>query len=117
MRETDPANLQPKVRPLNLRVAEFIRAHRPLDDDGLQVNEALDILEAPWPRREEILLREWFNDSSSDGVEKVRTLVKRIRETGLEPFNQPPLLPPIEREDIELVCWLGITPEHHSQMN
>ncbi|MDE0179386.1 MAG: helicase-related protein, partial [Gammaproteobacteria bacterium] len=27
MRETDPANLQPKVRPLNLRVAEFIRAH------------------------------------------------------------------------------------------
>ena len=28
MRETDPTNLQPKVRPLNLRVAEFIR-HNP----------------------------------------------------------------------------------------
>ena len=26
-RETDPANLQPRVRPLNLRVAEFIRAN------------------------------------------------------------------------------------------
>jgi hypothetical protein len=111
MRETDPANLQPKVRPLNQRVAEFIRAHRPPEDDGLHVNEALDILEAPWPRREEILLREWFNDASSDGVEKVRALVKRIRETGLEPFNQPKLLPPIAPEDIELVCWLGLAPQ------
>jgi hypothetical protein len=58
MRETDPANLQPKVRPLNQRVAEFIRANRPPDDDGNLVNKALDILEAPWPRREEILLRD-----------------------------------------------------------
>ncbi len=70
MRETDPVNLQPKVRPLNQRVAEFIRAHRPPDDDGPHVNEALDILEAPWPRREEILLREWFNDDTHAGVEK-----------------------------------------------
>src|SRR5690606_37081781 len=29
MLEPDPANLQPKLRPLNKRVAEFIRAHRP----------------------------------------------------------------------------------------
>lgn len=111
MRETDPANLQPKVRPLNQRVAEFIRAHRPPEDDGLHVNEALDILEAPWPRREEILLREWFNDATNDGIEKVRALVKRIRETGLEPFNQPKLLPPIAPEDIDLVCWLGLAPQ------
>jgi hypothetical protein len=114
MRETDPANLQPKVRPLNQRAAEFIRAHRPPEDDGLHVNEALDILEAPWPRREEILLREWFNDVSSDGIEKVRALVKRIRETGLEPFNQPKLLPPIAHEDIDLVCWLGMAPQEQA---
>ena len=30
-RETDPANLQPQVRPLNYRVAEFIRDNPPLD--------------------------------------------------------------------------------------
>jgi hypothetical protein len=111
MKETDPANLQPKVRPLNQRVAEFVRANRPPDDDGLQVNKALDILEAPWPRREEILLREWFNDGSVDGVDKARSLVRRINESGLEPFNQPKLLPPISESDIELVCWLGIAPE------
>jgi hypothetical protein len=112
MLETDPANLQPKVRPLNQRVAEFIRAHRPADDDGLHVNDALDVLESPWPRREELLLREWFNDQSREGVDKARFLVTHIRASGLEPFNQPQLLPPIELDDIELVCWMGIEAEH-----
>jgi hypothetical protein len=111
MRETDPANLQPKVRPLNQRVAEFIRANRPTDDDGRHVNNALDILEAPWPRREEILLRDWFNDDATSGIDKARMLVARILETGLEPFNQPQLLPPIEPADIGLVCWMGLSAE------
>ena len=31
MHETDPANLQPKVRPLNLRIGEFIRANAVVD--------------------------------------------------------------------------------------
>ncbi len=37
MRETDPANLQPRVRPLNLRVAEFIRTNPPIDMPDAQV--------------------------------------------------------------------------------
>lgn len=108
MRETDPANLQPKVRPLNQRVAEFIRSNRPPDDDGKHINNALDILEAPWPRREEILLREWFGDDATSGIEKARMLVRRILDTGLEPFNQPQVLPPIDLDAVELVCWMGI---------
>ena len=110
MLETDPANLQPKVRPLNQRVAEYIRANRPPDDDGRKTNAALDILEAPWPRREEMMLRDWFNDTASTGVEKARKLTAAILDTGLEPFVQPPLLPPIEPEDIQLVCWMGLSP-------
>lgn len=108
MIETDPANLQPKVRPLNQRVAAFIRANRPTDDEGRVVDNALDILEAPWPRREELMLRDWFADDTYRGVEKSRTLVAEIRASGLMPFSQPPLLPPIGLDDIELVCWLGI---------
>lgn len=108
MEETDPTNLQPKVRPLNHRIAEYIRANRPLDDEGHHINEALDILEAPWPRREEALLREWFAGDYPSAAEKVKHLVAAIRETGLEPFSQPPLLPPIDLDDIRLVCWLGI---------
>ncbi|MBX4918372.1 helicase [Rhizobium bangladeshense] len=108
MRETDPANIQPKVRPLNQRVAEFIRGHRPQHEDGGEINNALDILESPWPRREEIMLRNWFSDPDRDGAEKAHYLVTKIRETGLAPFTQPKLLPPIELNDIELVCWLGV---------
>ena len=65
MRETDPANLQPRVRPINLRVAEFIRTNPPIDMPDAQVTRSLDILESPWPRREEIMLREWFESKST----------------------------------------------------
>jgi hypothetical protein len=85
-----------------------IRANRPPDEDGRQVNNALDILEAPWPRREEILLRDWFQMDDVAGTDKARLLVARILESGLEPFNQPKLLPPIDLDDIGLVCWMGV---------
>ena len=47
MRETDPANLQPSIRPLNHRVAAFIRANPPSDISEDHSNRALDILESP----------------------------------------------------------------------
>ena len=81
MFETDPANLQPKVRPLNDRVAEFVRANRPPNDPSEQITRALDILEAPWPRREEILLREWFADESVAGPKKARRIIGRALAT------------------------------------
>ncbi len=108
MRETDPANLQPKVRPLNLRVAEFIRAHPPFDMPEDRVTRALDILESPWPRREEMMLREWFESEEHEGAELSHFLIEQILDTGLEPVEPPPLLPPNMPEDIELLCWMGI---------
>ena len=111
MRETDPANLQPRVRPLNHRVAEFVRANPPLDMPEDQVNGALDILESPWPRREEMMLREWFESKEPEGAALSRFLIEQILDTGLEPVEPPPLLPPIAPEDIELLCWMGIEPE------
>ena len=110
MVETDPAKLQPKVRPLNQRVAEFIRANRPADDEAREVNRALNILKSPWPRREEIMLRDWFVEGPRGGVNKSRFLIEKIGETGLEPFVQPKLLPPIELGDIRLACWMGLSP-------
>jgi hypothetical protein len=110
MVETDPANLQPKLRPLNRRVAEFIRANIPPGLDAARVTRALDVLETPWPRREETMLREWFQDETRAGVEKGEYLIGRILETGLEPFRQPPVLPPIRLDEIELVCWLAVSP-------
>ena len=110
-RETDPANLQPPVRRLNHRVAEFIRGHSPLDVPDDRVNQALDILESPWPRREEIMLRGWFESGEHEGAKLARFLIDQILETGLEPAVPPPPLPPITLEDIELLCWMGIERE------
>ena len=94
MRETDPANLQPKVRPLNLRVAEFIRANLPIDVSEDRITWALDVLESPWPRREEIMLRDWFDAEGEERTAKSRSLIEKILDTGLEPVEPPPPLPP-----------------------
>ena len=109
MLETDPANLQPKVRPLNRRVADFIRANQPSDIDLARINAALDIVESPWPRREEAILRDWFEDETRAGVAKAAYLIGQILDTGLEPFRGPEPLPPIRFDEIELVCWLAIS--------
>ena len=109
--QTDPANLQPKVRPLNHRVAEFIRTNSPLDVPEDRVTRALDVLESPWPRREEIMLRGWFESDEHRGTDLARFLIDRILETGLEPVEPAPPLPPISQNDVELVCWMGVEPE------
>ena len=111
VRQTDPANIQPPIRPLNHRVAKFIREHPLLDLPEEKITRTLDILESPWPRREEIMLRTWFESGEQEGIELARVLVKRIVETGLEPVEPPQPLPPIGKEEIELLCWIGIERE------
>ena len=106
--ETDPANLQPKVRPLNIRVAEFIRDNPPIDVPQDRVTRALDVLESPWPRREEIILRKWFDEETQQGGGKSRELVERVLATGLDAVVPPEPLPPISRDDVQLVCWMGV---------
>ena len=112
MHQTDPANLQPRVRPLNQRVAEFIRANPPIGYDDGRLRLALDIVESPWPRREEILLRGWFESEQLSGFEKARDLVEKVHTTGIEPYRQAPLLPPIDQDDVQLICWMAVSPEN-----
>ncbi len=116
MRETDPANLQPSVRPLNHRVAEFIRANPPMGLSDDKIIEALDVLESPWPRREEIMLRGWFEKTHLENEALAGFLIDKIGETGIEPAEPPAPLPPIERDDIELLCWMGIDKKSDSSM-
>ena len=105
---SDPANLQPPVRLLNRQVAAFIRANPPHDVDGDKVAKALDVLEAPWPRREEMLLREQFRDRTGPPTARSMRLVEWVLTTGLERFEPPPPLPPIVPDDVRLVCWMAI---------
>jgi hypothetical protein len=110
MVETDPANLQPKLRPLNRKVAEFIRANPPAEIESARITQALDVVESPWPRREELMLREWFDDELRTGTAKAAYLIDRILESGLEPFREPPILDPIRIDEIELICWMALSP-------
>lgn len=110
--ETDPANLQPKVRRLNRLVAAFLRDHPPPDVAQDRLHRCLDAIEAPWSRREENLLRlEWEHPFPSD-ADKARHLVEEIERIGAEPFHPPDPLPPIEAGEIHLICWLAISELH-----
>jgi hypothetical protein len=105
---SDPANLQPSIRPLNSQIAAFIRAHPPHDMDQDRLSKALDVLEAPWPRREEMLLREQFRDRHSPTATRSLRLIDWILATGLERFEPPAPLPAIEASDVRLVCWMAV---------
>ena len=54
------------------------------------------------------MLREWFGSEDREGASRSHFLIDQILDNGLEPVEQPPLLPPITPEDIELLCWMGI---------
>jgi hypothetical protein len=107
-KETDPASTQPRVRPINRKVAAFLREHTPPDSDETEVRRTLDILESPWPRREEVTLRDLFLDENVTSPMKAQRVMEFVLKTGLESFVAPPPLPPIEEDDILLVSWLAI---------
>jgi hypothetical protein len=93
---------------LNRQVAAFLRAHPPRDLAPAKLAHALDVLEAPWPRREEALLRTQFRDTSGTPGARSLRLIDWILATGLERFEPPAPLPPIDAAEVRLVCWLAI---------
>jgi hypothetical protein len=106
--ETDPANLQPKVRKLNRDVAAFLRDHPPAEVEQERLNRCLDAIESPWPRREENLLRlAWEREFESD-TDKAHHLIQEVEQIGAEPFHAPEPLPPIELDEIHPIAWMAI---------
>jgi len=106
--ETDPANLQPRVRLLNRQTAEFVRANAPSDVDNERLRRCLDAIESPWSRRDENALRKVWEASSGSKAEKVTALLDEVERIGAQPFQAPEPLPPIEMDEVHLVCWLAI---------
>jgi hypothetical protein len=107
----DPANLQPRIAAINRQVAAHLRRHPPPDLSMAQQNMVLDIVEAPWPTREEFALREAFRTPFSGPSARSTALAAHIMQTGLEPYVAPAPLPPATAEDVRLVCWLAIVPQ------
>ena len=107
-RQTDPKNIQPRVRRINHLVADFIRNNTPVGMDDDAVTRALNIVEQPWLYRDEMMLRKWFNSNERKGSAHAKFLVGEILKTGIWPAVLAPLLPHISIDDIELLCWMGI---------
>ncbi len=109
--ETDPANLQPKIRKLNRDVAAYLRANPTADIEQERLHRCLDAVESPWPRREENLLRLAWEREFPTSADRARHLVEEVEHIGAEPFHAPEPLPPIEMEEIHLITWMAIEPE------
>jgi len=112
--ETEPANLQPKVRLLNRQVAEFLRNHPP-DIDQNRLKNCLESIEAPWSQREEKQLRIVWNKEFENSEARALYVIEEIERIGAEPFHAPETLPPIDKEDILLVCWISIVQEDNEE--
>ena len=114
--ETDPANLQPKVRKLNRDVAAFLRENPPADVEQERLHRCLDAIESPWSRREENLLRLAWEREFPTPTHRALHLVEEVERIGAEPFRAPDPLPPIDVKEIHLITWMAIVPGVPGQM-
>ena len=106
---TDTKNLDPKIPAVMERAAAIIVDNY---DGVLTVEEAdalVERLRAPYPER---LLRP-VRKVLSEGTEKeqVTALAELADHLGFTPSTRPQPLPPVNEEDIHLLCWIAITPE------
>jgi hypothetical protein len=104
-------NVQPDIRRLFREVGQHLRDHWPDDMTQDELQETVEAVEAPWGRKYERELREIYEDESLGPIEKSRELVDKVEELGLQPFEAPDPLPPIEEDEVKLVCWMIVAPE------
>ena len=98
-----------EIRAINIKVADYIRNNIPNNIVQNDIDLALDIIESPWDFRDIKKLKEWFNSEHNEA--KSSYIIKKVLASGLEPFKTQTPLPPINKEDIELIVWMGIVPE------
>jgi hypothetical protein len=103
---TDPANLQPRVRPALRAAAAHLRRYPPPGISQEELDTLVEAVEAPWGARIERQIREAM--AGGDPVAVSAALAAKIRDLGLQPFRVPEPLPPIQEDEIHLVCWMGV---------
>ena len=105
---TDPKNLQPKVRKINRDIQEQLTNYYPAETSDEDFNRSLECLLSPCSSKEEKLLREVLRDENIAPEEKSKKLIEKIKEIGLEPYEKAETYPAINKNMINLVCWIGI---------
>lgn len=108
-RATDPASLTPSVPRILREAADLVRRHPPADTTQDLIDDVIDRLESPHPQRVQRDIRSALR-GDADPSEQVAAVVARVHALGLQVAPAPQPLPVINPEDIQLVCWLAITP-------
>jgi hypothetical protein len=106
MRATDPANLQPKVRPSMKAAADHLRKNPPAEMTQEKIDEIIDSIEAPIGIRYEREIREAM--LSAKGKAASAAIVETAKRLGLRPFRAPEPWPQIEENEINLVGWMAV---------
>jgi len=104
---TDPLNLQPKVRPVLKRAADLVRKFPPKGLAQETIDNFAITLEAPWGARIENKVREALGQGAS--VLAADRVIATIKELGLKPYEAPDPLPPIDINEVDLICWMAVT--------
>jgi superfamily II DNA or RNA helicase len=107
---TDPANLQPRVRPSLRAAADHLRRYPPPGMTQEELDRLTEAIEAPWGPRIERQIR--LAMESAEGAAASAAIAEAVKRLGLEPFQAPAPLPPIQEEDIRLICWLAVDAAH-----
>jgi hypothetical protein len=98
--------LQPRIKAGVKAAADHIRKYPPPDLTQEEIDRLIESIEAPWGARIERQIRECLDGGK--GVEASVAIAAKVKELGLEPFKPPTPLPPIEEDEVRLVCWLGV---------
>jgi superfamily II DNA or RNA helicase len=108
MYNADPANLTRPVPKVMRDAADFVRTHG-AHLAGRQ-DDLIARLEAPYAPRIQRAIRDLLNDGTRTDRDKASQLLMLADHLGLvrQPVPQP--LPPIDLDDIHLVCWTVILP-------
>jgi hypothetical protein len=107
MQATDPANLQPRVRPTLRAAGDHLRRYPPPGLTQEEIDRVVESLEAPWGARVERIIREAMTEGSGPAISI--GLVAKVRLLGLQPYRPPDPLPPIDEDEVTLICWLAVS--------
>jgi hypothetical protein len=111
---TDIANLQPEI-PLALREAAELVV---MSGGSLGFEAQSDLLRrlnARWDRRIVNAIRDIVRSDHAAGT-RIAELAEYVRDEGL-PIPEPPKpLPPVEKSDVRLVCWMAVAPSANADV-
>ena len=89
-------------------VADHLRRFPPVGVDTHALGAILNSVEAPWGARIERQIREVWEGKAVEH-QKSALLVEKVRELGLQPYQAPQPLPPIDEDQVMLICWMAVT--------